>query len=345
MNSPQKTSAPKHLPASDTARRGPKSTARQREIGEEGAGQRLDNFLLGELKGVPRSHVYRLIRSGQVRVNSGRVNPKYRLKAGDRVRVPPVARETPRPASTEQGTWDWLERRVVYEDSRLLVLDKPAGLAVHGGSGVSLGCIEALRALRPDNPELELAHRLDKATSGILLVAKRRSALRQLHALLREGRVEKRYLTLVQGKWPAGVTEIAAPLLTRRPASEARVKVDAAGKDARSSFRLLESYGKTASLLEVTIATGRTHQIRVHAAHRGHPVAGDDRYGDAAFNESLERKGLRRMFLHAHAVEFAWPETGEEFSVSVPLPEELAAFLTGLASGREEARGGRGRRP
>lgn len=343
MNSPQKTT-PKPRSASDTGRQALKSTASQREIGEEGAGQRLDNFLLGELKGVPRSHVYRLIRSGQVRVNSGRVNPKYRLKAGDRVRVPPVARETPRPAASEQGTWDWLERRVVYEDSRLLVLDKPAGLAVHGGSGVSLGCIEALRALRPDNPELELAHRLDKATSGILLVAKRRSALRQLHALLREGRVEKRYLTLVQGKWPAGVTEIAAPLLTRRPASEARVKVDAAGKDARSSFRLLESYGKTASLLEVTIATGRTHQIRVHAAHRGHPVAGDDRYGDSGFNESLERKGLRRMFLHAHAVEFAWPETGEEFSVSVPLPEELAAFLTGLASGREERREGRGRR-
>jgi 23S rRNA pseudouridine955/2504/2580 synthase len=344
LNSPQKTSVPKKPPASGSGERTPKSTATQREVGEAGAGQRLDNFLLGELKGVPRSHVYRLIRSGQVRVNSGRVNPKYRLRAGDRVRVPPVARQTPRPAASDHDSWAWLERRVVYEDSRLLVLDKPAGLAVHGGSGVSLGCIEALRALRPDSPELELAHRLDKATSGILLVAKRRSALRQLHALLREGRVEKRYLTLVQGKWPAGVTEIAAPLLTRRPASEARVKVDAAGKEARSSFRLLETYGKTASLLEVTIATGRTHQIRVHAAHRGHPVAGDDRYGDATFNASLERQGLRRMFLHAHSVEFTWPETGEAFSVSVPLPEELASFLTGLGSQREGGRGDRARR-
>ncbi len=327
MNSPQKTSVPKKPAAAAPEQRTAKSTASQREIDEEDAGQRLDNFLLGELKGVPRSHVYRLIRSGQVRVNSGRVNPKYRLRAGDRVRVPPVARETPRPAASDHDSWTWLERRIVFEDNRLLVLDKPAGLAVHGGSGVSLGCIEALRALRPELPELELAHRLDKATSGILLVAKRRSALRQLHALLREGRVEKRYLTLVQGRWPAGVTEIAAPLLTRRPASEARVKVDAAGKEARSSFRLLESYGKAASLLEVAIATGRTHQIRVHAAHRGHPVAGDDRYGDEAFNASLARQGLRRMFLHAHSIEFAWPETGEEFAVSVPLPEELTSFL------------------
>ena len=216
------------------------------------------------------------------------------------------------------------------EDARLLVLDKPAGLAVHGGSGVSLGCIEALRALRPELPDLELAHRLDRATSGVLLVAKRRSALRVLHALLREGKVSKRYLTLVQGQWPAEVKEIEAPLVTRRPASEARVKVDAAGKAAKSSFRLLDTYGRTASLLEVSIATGRTHQIRVHAAHVGHPVAGDDRYGDPEFNASLARQGLRRMFLHAHSVEFVWPETGEEFAVSVPLPATLATFLSTL---------------
>jgi 23S rRNA pseudouridine955/2504/2580 synthase len=315
LNPPQKTARP---------------SARQRQVDADAAGQRIDNFLLGELKGVPRSHVYRLIRSGQVRVNSGRVGPSYRLRAGDRVRVPPVAARAPAPPPAETGSFEWLEQRVVFEDARLLVLDKPAGLAVHGGSGVSLGCIEALRALRPELPDLELAHRLDRATSGCLLVAKRRSALRVLHALLREGKVSKRYLTLVQGRWPAGVQEVEAPLVTRRPASEARVKVDAGGKAAKSSFRLLDTYGKTASLLEVSIATGRTHQIRVHAAHVGHPVAGDDRYGDPDFNASLARQGLRRMFLHAHSVEFAWPETGEEFAVSVPLPAELSAFLTAL---------------
>jgi 23S rRNA pseudouridine955/2504/2580 synthase len=315
LNPPQKTA---------------KAAARQREVDEETAGQRLDNFLLGELKGVPRSHVYRLIRSGQVRVNSGRVNPRYRLRAGDRVRVPPVAERDGRPPAPDGGSFDWLEQRVIFEDARLLVLDKPAGLAVHGGSGVSLGCIEALRALRPDVPDLELAHRLDRATSGCLLVAKRRSALRALHALLREGKVSKRYLTLVQGRWPAAVKDVEAPLITRRPASEARVKVDAEGKPAKSSFRLLDTFGKRASLLEVAIATGRTHQIRVHAAHVGHPVAGDDRYGDPEFNASLGRQGLHRMFLHAHSLEFAWPETGEPFAVSVPLPEELRSFLTVL---------------
>jgi 23S rRNA pseudouridine955/2504/2580 synthase len=330
LNPPQKTTKP---------------GARQQQIDEEGAGQRLDNFLLGALKGVPRSHVYRLIRSGQVRVNSGRVNPKYRLQAGDRVRVPPVATDNPKPLASKGDSLAWLEGRIVFEDNRLLVLDKPAGLAVHGGSGVSLGCIEALRALRPDVPELELAHRLDRATSGCLLVAKRRSALRQLHALLREGLVEKRYLTLVQGRWPAGVTEIEAPLLTRRPASEARVRVDAAGKAAQSSFRLLEAFGKTASLLEVAIATGRTHQIRVHAAHRGHPVAGDDRYGDPEFNSSVARLGLRRMFLHAHSIEFEWPESREPFAVSVPLPAELAAFVTALEDRRATPRAGRGQPP
>lgn len=317
MNPPQKTTKP---------------GARVAEVGDRGADQRLDNFLLAELKGVPRSHVYRLIRSGQVRVNSGRVTPKYRLRAGDRVRIPPVAARGPRPAP-DDGNFEWLEQRIVFEDARLLVLDKPAGLAVHGGSGVSLGCIEALRALRPELPELELVHRLDRATSGCLLVAKRRSALRQLHALLREGRVEKRYLTLVQGRWPAHVGEVEAPLLTKRPASEARVKVDAAGKAAKSSFRVLETYARTATLLEVAIATGRTHQIRVHTSHLGHPIAGDDRYGDEAFNAALAKLGLHRMFLHAHSVQLAWPETGEPLAVSVPLPAELAKVLTALERG------------
>jgi 23S rRNA pseudouridine955/2504/2580 synthase len=310
-------------------------------IDAERAGQRLDNYLLGELKGVPRSHVYRLIRSGQVRVNSGRTNPSYRLQAGDRVRVPPVG---VRPAARHTATPDrleWLAERIIHEDARILVLDKPAGLAVHGGSGVSLGCIEALRLLRPDSKDLELAHRLDRDTSGVLLLAKRRSALRVLHELLREGLVDKRYLTLVKGRWPEGTREIDAPLVTRRVGGEARVKVDDSGKEARSTFRLVDRFGKTASLLEVSIDTGRTHQIRVHAAHAGHPVAGDERYGDKDFDEYLKAFGLTRMFLHAHSLSFDWPDTGEPFSASAPLPEDLKSVLTAL----EARKGATDRRP
>jgi 23S rRNA pseudouridine955/2504/2580 synthase len=303
---------------------------RQQEVDAETAGQRLDNFLLGQLKGVPRSHVYRLIRSGQVRVNSGRVTAGHRLQAGDRVRVPPVAS---RPATVQTATpdsLDWLTERVIFEDARILVIDKPAGLAVHGGSSISLGCIEALRLLRPETKDLELAHRLDRGTSGCLLLAKRRSVLRVLHELLREGLVEKRYLALLQGRWPEATTEVDVPLVTRRVGGEARVKVDASGKEAQSSFHLLERFGKTASLVEVSIATGRTHQIRVHAAHSGHPVAGDERYGDRDFNTYLQSFGLQRMFLHAHSLAFAWPDSDEEFSASAPLPEDLRAVLTAL---------------
>lgn len=306
------------------------SKVRHREIDDERAGQRLDNFLLGELKGVPRSLVYRLIRSGQVRVNSGRTAPHYRLKAGDRVRVPPVASKSSGVPLATPENLDWLEDRVIYEDTRILVIDKPAGLAAHGGSNVSLGCIEALRLLRPTAPDLELAHRLDRGTSGVMLLAKRRSALRVLHELLREGRVDKRYFALVQGRWPEDLVTIDAPLVTRRVGGEARVKVDAQGKEAASAFRLVDRYGKTASLLEVSIATGRTHQIRVHAAHAGHPVAGDDRYGDDDFNQYLKSFGLQRMFLHAHSLTFEWPESGETFNASAPLPDELRAVLTAL---------------
>jgi 23S rRNA pseudouridine955/2504/2580 synthase len=319
---------------------GPSPAVRHQEIDAERAGQRLDNYLLGVLKGVPRSHVYRLIRSGQVRVNSGRTTPSYRLQAGDRVRVPPVG---VRPAAAPVATpdrLDWLGQRIIYEDSRLLVIDKPAGFAVHGGSNVSLGCIEALRLLRPTSKDLELAHRLDRGTSGCLLLAKRRSTLRVLHELLREGRVDKRYLTLVKGKWAEGHKEIDAPLVTRRVGGEARVKVDPSGKEARSTFRTLDCFGKTATLLEVSIDTGRTHQIRVHAAHAGHPVAGDERYGDKDCNDYLKAFGLTRMFLHAHSLAFDWPDSGEPFSVSAPLPDDLKAVLTALA-----VKGGGDRRP
>jgi 23S rRNA pseudouridine955/2504/2580 synthase len=246
------------------------------------------------------------------------------------VRVPPVAvKPAAAPVATPENL-DWLAERIIHEDSRILVVDKPAGLAVHGGSSISLGVIEGLRLLRPTAKDLELAHRLDRGTSGCLVLAKRRSALRVLHELLREGGVDKRYMALVKGRWPEDATTIDAPLVTRRVGGEARVKVDPSGKEAQSSFRLLERFGKTASLLEVSIATGRTHQIRVHAAHAGHPVAGDERYGDDDFNAYLKTFGLRRMFLHAHSLSFTWPESGEEFNASVPLPDELKSVLNAL---------------
>ncbi len=327
---------------------GIKRAVEHREVDAELAGQRLDNYLLTRLKGVPRSHVYRLIRSGQVRVNSGRAQASYRLRAGDRVRVPPVSRSGSAAAAPAPASVGWLAQRIIYEDARLLVLDKPAGLAVHGGSGINLGCIEALRVLRPELKTLELVHRLDRGTSGCLLVAKRRSALRALHGVLREGRMEKRYLALVRGLWEHGDVEIDAPLAaSRRKQGEVFVRVDDEGKSASSRFRRVDAFGTLASLVEVSIATGRTHQIRVHAAHAGHPLAGDERYGDPEFNAAVERRGLRRMFLHAAAVAFEWPDSGEPFAVSAPLPDELRGFLQALPAageGRAPPRGG-SRRP
>jgi 23S rRNA pseudouridine955/2504/2580 synthase len=314
-------------------------------VDSEAAGQRLDNFLLARLKGVPRSHVYRLIRSGQVRVNSGRTAASYRIKSGDAIRIPPTRHSAQSLPKLEPDGLQWLEQRIVHEDARLIVLDKPAGLAVHGGSGVALGCIEALRSLRPELKGLELVHRLDRATSGCLLIAKRRSSLRSLHALLREGRVEKRYLALLEGAWPEGTTRVEVPLVTTHREGEARVKVGSAGKLATSEFRLLDRVGTGASFVEISIVTGRTHQIRVQAAHVGHPVAGDDRYGNREFNAWLERAGLRRMFLHAHSVAFAWPDTGQQFAVSVPLPEDLKRVLDAVSAARSRGRADRGPRP
>lgn len=301
------------------------------EIDPDTAGQRLDNFLLTRLKGVPRSHIYRLIRSGQVRVNSGRVKAHYRLQAGDRVRVPPVRRSSaPRIADANQGL-AWLERCIIYEDERLLVVDKPAGLAVHGGSGLAFGLIEGLRSLRPELKTLELVHRLDRDTSGCIMVAKRRSALRQLHALMREGAVRKQYLALVQGQWQHGEIAVDAPLLVDRHGGGAKVRISPEGKPALSQFRLVSHYDRFASLLEVEIPTGRTHQIRVHAVAAGHPIAGDERYGDEVFNARCQELGLDRMFLHAQLIEFIWPESDAEFIVSAPLPPELNAFLGALS--------------
>ena len=301
----------------------PAPSAYTTEVDSDSAGQRVDNYLLRVLKGVPRTHVYRLIRSGQVRVNSGRIRASYRLKTGDTVRVPPVSqRARPKPAVVEKGL-QWLEQHVIFEDSRLLVLNKPAGMAVHSGSGVSLGCIEALRCLRPRLTGMDLVHRLDRNTSGCLLVAKRRSALRTLHGVLRERGMEKRYLALVMGNWQHGARTVNAPLLRERGSGSASVRIAESGKPAESRFRVVEFYGRDATLMEITIPTGRTHQIRVHAASMGHPIAGDPRYGDAVLNERMRGVGLERMFLHAHAIEFTWPGSDEPFMVSAPLPEDL----------------------
>ena len=307
------------------------------DVAKDEAGLRLDKFLGEQLPGVPRTRLFRIIRKGEVRLNGGRVTPETRLSAGDRVRIPPVRivaePQTPGPSASVIET---VRQAIIYEDARLLALDKPAGLAVHGGSGVRFGVIEALRALRPAET-LELVHRLDRDTSGCLLVARTPAALRDAHAVLREGRSEKRYLALLAGRWTLGQKRIDVPLRTdTRVGGERTVRVDAGGKPSVSDFRPLQVFGTRSrggpivSLLEVTLHTGRTHQIRVHAAYAGHPVAGDDKYGDAACNAALRARGLQRMFLHAHSIGFEWPG-GVPFSASAPLPPDLAAVLERLA--------------
>ena len=305
------------------------------EISEDAAGQRLDNFLLARLKGVPKSHVYRLLRKGEVRVNKGRAKPDYRLEAGDVVRLPPVRRpEAGAVPAGGRAAGQRLEACILHEDDRLLVLDKPSGVAVHGGSGLSHGVIEALRAARPDAPHLELVHRLERETRGCLLVATRRSALRALHELLREGKVEKRYLALVRGRWELGQVRLDDRLRKTVRGGERVVTVDATGKAAASIFRPVE-IGSEASLLEVRIMTGRTHQIRVQAAEAGHPLAGDDRYGEREFNKRMKHFGLDRLFLHAASVGWEDPSSGEWRVYSAPLPEDLRAVLARLEAGRD----------
>ena len=300
------------------------------EVGTEDAGQRIDNYLMRHLKGAPRSLIYRILRRGEVRVNKGRIKPEYRIQAGDLVRVPPVRTAAPTPSNVGEGAGDRLEQRILYEDERLLIIDKPAGMAVHGGSGLSYGVIEALRAARPEAHFLELVHRLDRETSGCLLIAKKRSELRMLHELLRERDFEKRYLALVQGRWNLGDKRINAPLLKNQlRGGERFVTVDPEGKAADSRFRPLEIFNE-ASLVEVELGSGRTHQIRVHATHVGHPLAGDEKYGDEAFNRRMRDLGLRRLFLHAHSIGFRDPASGREVHASAPLPDELRAVLDKL---------------
>jgi 23S rRNA pseudouridine955/2504/2580 synthase len=301
---------------------------RKVRIDADAAGQRVDNFLHRELPGVPRARVYRLLRRGEVRVNGGRVRAEYRLEAGDEVRIPPVRLREEGPAPSADRAAAILDN-VLYEDKKLLVIDKPAGIAVHGGSGISHGVIELLRAARPDLKDLSLVHRLDRETSGCLVIAKKRSALRALHEKFREGIVEKNYLALVVGDWQFGEQLIDEPLLvTHRKGGERHVIVSPEGKAAQTRVRLSRTYGKF-SLLQCSPLTGRTHQIRVHLQSAGFPIAGDDRYGDPDANKRVKALGLARLFLHAQSISFP-DEHGNELHFAAPLPDDLDRFLSAL---------------
>lgn len=305
------------------------------EIDEQSEGQRVDNFLIHHLKGVPKSFIYRVLRRGEVRVNKGRVKPDYRLQPGDIVRVPPLRRsESPPPAAPGKRLIERIEQSVLYEDAGLMVINKPAGVAVHGGSGVNHGIIEALRSARPEATGLELVHRLDRETSGCLMIAKKRSTLRALHALLREEHgVDKRYLALLKGGWRGGDRKVTAALKKNVLSSGERiVRVEEDGKASNTAFRPLRKFG-AATLVEAAPLTGRTHQIRVHAAHIGQPIAGDEKYGDEAFNAEMREQGLRRLFLHAAALRFVLPGMDHALEIKAPLDVELERVLETLAEG------------
>lgn len=308
------------------------------ETGDEG--QRIDNFLMRILKNVPRSLVYRILRTGEVRVNGKRAKPEHRLTEGDRIRVPPVT-TTPREQVSvpSRSLRDFIAGAVIYEDRDLIVINKPAGVAVHGGSGLSHGVIETLRAIHPELKELELVHRLDRDTSGCLLIAKRRAILRELHRSLREREMQKHYRALVVGRWPFGRKTIDLPLKTNlKQGGERVVRVHPEGQHAVTTFEPMQHFGKLATLLDVKIGTGRTHQIRVHAAHAGHPIACDEKYGDRERDQAVKDLGLSRMFLHAHSLSFHRANAEEPFTVTAPLPQDLQAVLDGLANASEKKR-------
>ncbi|EKM93783.1 ribosomal large subunit pseudouridine synthase C [Stutzerimonas degradans] len=301
------------------------------EVAPELAGQRIDNFLRTQLRGVPKTLIYRILRKGEVRVNKGRVKPEYKLQAGDLVRVPPLRlaeRDEPEPLA--QGLLERLEAAIVYEDKALIVLNKPAGIAVHGGSGLSYGVIEALRQLRPDAKELELVHRLDRDTSGLLMIAKKRSMLRHLHQALRGDGVDKRYMALVRGRWETSKKQVSAPLLKNTLRSgERMVEVTEDGKEALTLFRVLRRFGDFATLVEARPVTGRTHQIRVHARHAGHSIAGDSKYGDEEFTREIRELGGKRLFLHAYALRVPLPDGGE-LALEAPVDEVWTRTLEKL---------------
>lgn len=310
---------------SDTERNRP--AVRHLVVDEDASGQRLDNFLNRELKGVPRTRLYKALRKGEIRVNKGRVKPDYRLVAGDRVRIPPLRTPAPTDPPTVPRYWaEQLEQRIVYEDGSLLVIDKPSGLAVHGGSGLNFGMIECLRQLRPHDRYLELVHRLDRDTSGLILVARRPAALRELHRLLREDRIDKRYLALVCGKWPRSLHAVEAPLEKNiLQSGERMVRVSREGKRSLTEFSVVERFDG-ATLVEARPVTGRTHQIRVHALHAGFPLLGDSKYSSEAAENLSRRLGLKRLFLHARQLEFMLPDVGR-LTLQAPLDEYLESIL------------------
>lgn len=307
----------------------PEVSVRLVEVDAGSDGQRIDNFLMRELKGVPKSRIYNLLRRGEVRVNKGRVKAEHRLCLGDVVRIPPVraAAETEAPVVSASLS-DRLSAAILFEDEGLIVIDKPSGLAVHGGSGVNLGLIEALRVMRPQAKFLELVHRLDRDTSGCIMVAKKRSALLTLHEALRGDGIDKRYLALAAGSWPRHRSRIDAPLEKNTLRSGERVvRITATGKQALTEFRVIESF-PIATLVEASPITGRTHQIRVHAQHVGHPLAGDEKYGENSANTKFRELGLKRLFLHAHTLTFEWQ--GQRLQLTAELPGELQVFLNTL---------------
>lgn len=308
-----------------------RGSVRYVEIDGRSEGQRLDNFLLKELKGAPKSLIYRILRKGEVRVNKKRAKPLQKLCIGDSIRIPPVRLdESATPGAPSAGLQKHLLGAIVYEDDQLLVINKPSGLAVHGGSGLSVGLIESLRCMEIGNGYLELVHRLDRETSGCLMLAKKRSTLVALHEMLRNGRVKKIYRTLVEGRWPKNIRTVDAPLQKNTLASgERMVRVNAEGKNSVTHFQIIEDM-KSASLLEVDLDTGRTHQIRVHAQLSGHPVLGDEKYGSKESQQYSKSIALKRLFLHAARLEFKHPVTNKIIRVESPLPDDLQKTLERL---------------
>ncbi|MCL1080044.1 23S rRNA pseudouridine(955/2504/2580) synthase RluC [Parashewanella spongiae] len=303
------------------------------EIDEDNLSQRIDNFLMTKLKGVPKSMIYRIVRKGEVRVNKKRIKPEYKLQIGDIVRIPPVRvseASDDRAPSPKLSRVSQLENRIVYEDKHLIALNKPSGIAVHGGSGVDYGVIEAMRSLRPQQKFLELVHRLDKETSGILLIAKKRSALKNLHDQLRYKKMQKDYLALVRGEWQKNVKQVNAPLLKMTLKSGERiVRVNAEGKASQTRFKIVQKF-QGATLVKASPLTGRTHQIRVHCQHAGHPIACDEKYSEQKFDDSMRAQGLRRLFLHAEQLQFTHPDTEERMTVRSEPDEELVNLLNAL---------------
>ncbi len=291
-------------------------------------GQRIDNFLITKLKGVPKTRIYRILRKGEVRVNKKRIDPSYKLNNGDEVRIPPVTiSEKGAPQKPSKNLAELLKNRILFEDAGLLIINKPHGIPVHGGTSISLGVVEALRQLDNKYKKLELAHRLDRETSGCLILSKKNSVLRELHTLMREGKIVKKYLALTKGVWKPNELRVNASLEKNYLQSgERMVKVSSEGKESLTTFRVLNTWDGM-SLVEATLHTGRTHQIRVHAQYRKHYIAGDEKYGDKEFNKILRAKGLNRMFLHAYTLSFTLPSTGQMIEVRAPLDPELEKVL------------------